>query len=231
MPLACVPHTRGAAAEGSGAMNRAKPRKLPHQSRSQTMVEAMLEAAARILKSGGYAALNTNKVAAVAGVSVGSVYQYFPNKQALVGALRERHIADVNRLVGGAASEAVGQNMEAAARLVVRASIEANLVDRELHRVLTVEIPDVGYVDSVAEPSRPGPNTVFTRLLPLIATFDPDMAQERVEQIACVSYVVVRGLTHAAIVHGRLTLEPKALEDEIVQVLMGYLSRAILESG
>lgn len=63
------------------------PRKQPRQARSAATIEVILEAAARILESDGLAAFNTNAVAAKAGVSIGSLYQYFPSKEALLAEL------------------------------------------------------------------------------------------------------------------------------------------------
>lgn len=71
------------------------PRKVPQQSRSATTVEAIVEAAARILEERGPKGLTTNAVADVAGVSIGSLYQYFPNKDAIVRALIEREVGTV----------------------------------------------------------------------------------------------------------------------------------------
>lgn len=66
-------------------MDRAiNPRKTPRQARARATYDAILEAAARILVSGGLDALNTNRVAEVAGVSIGTLYQYFPTKQAIL---------------------------------------------------------------------------------------------------------------------------------------------------
>lgn len=70
------------------------PRKKPVQERSRTTVEAILTATARVLVERGYAKTTTVAVAERAGVSVGSLYQYFPGKDALVAALLERHMAD-----------------------------------------------------------------------------------------------------------------------------------------
>ncbi len=66
------------------ARARIQPRKRPRQARSARTTEAILQAAARVLKEEGPAAFNTNRVAEVAGVSVGSLYQYFPNKASLL---------------------------------------------------------------------------------------------------------------------------------------------------
>jgi len=68
------------------------PRKVPAQSRSRETVEAILEATAQLLDRAGYDALNTNAIAARAGISVGSLYQYFPNKQAICGELTRRYV-------------------------------------------------------------------------------------------------------------------------------------------
>ncbi len=66
------------------------PRKAPRQGRSQATVDTILAAATRVLSRESLAGFNTNRVAEVAGVSVGSVYQYFPNKAAIVVALIDR---------------------------------------------------------------------------------------------------------------------------------------------
>lgn len=68
------------------------PRKEPTQERSRALVTALIEATARILSADGPEAITTNRVAEVAGVSIGSLYQYFPNKEALLAALVEREL-------------------------------------------------------------------------------------------------------------------------------------------
>ena len=68
-----------------------KPRKQPIQDRSTKTVEAIVEAAIRILRQGGWAQLTTTRIAEKAGVSVGSLYQYFPNREAIaVEIVRQR---------------------------------------------------------------------------------------------------------------------------------------------
>ena len=75
---------------------RTTPRKRPSQERSRATVDTILDATARVLIHAGFDGLTTNAVATKAGVSIGSLYQYFPNKEAMVSALIERHMNEMN---------------------------------------------------------------------------------------------------------------------------------------
>jgi AcrR family transcriptional regulator len=75
--------------------SEAAMRKTPRQARSRATVDAIVTAGARVLDTRGWSGFTTNEVANVAGVSIGSLYQYFPNKMALVDAIRRRHFDDV----------------------------------------------------------------------------------------------------------------------------------------
>ena len=78
---------------------RLLPRKAPKQGRSEATVEVILEAAAHILIERGYMALTTNAAALRAGVSIGSLYQYFPGKEALLAALLMRHANEIDTVL------------------------------------------------------------------------------------------------------------------------------------
>ena len=68
------------------------PRRRPRQARAQATVDAIIQATARVLVEDGYDRASTNRIAQAAGVSIGSLYQYFPSKEALVAALVETHV-------------------------------------------------------------------------------------------------------------------------------------------
>jgi AcrR family transcriptional regulator len=127
------------------------PRKLPRQRRSRVTVDAILDATARALLRGGYGAVNTNLVAELAGVSVGSLYQYFPNKQALVAALRRRHRERMCALVEARLEAAAQAPAEALAGAVAAAAIEAWRLDPALSRALELAALRVGFDPTVAE--------------------------------------------------------------------------------
>lgn len=123
--------------------NRAKPaRRRPLQARSKATVEAILEAAARVLAEEGLARLNTNRLAEVAGVSVGSVYEYFADKRAVIDLLVDRHLAEGEAALAEAAAAlpAVAEPREVAGALV-DAAIRLHRANPRLHRVLSGEVP------------------------------------------------------------------------------------------
>jgi AcrR family transcriptional regulator len=92
------------------------PRKKPLQSRSKATVEAVLTAAARILEDRGLAAFNTNAVAERAGVSIGSLYQYFPSKDAILVALMEQSLTmfseDLSEAIDGAPGDSLAEDLK-----------------------------------------------------------------------------------------------------------------------
>jgi AcrR family transcriptional regulator len=79
---------------------RKTPRRLPRQARSRATIEAILEATAQILEAEGEAAFNTNRIAERAGVSVGSLYQYFPDKQSILREMARRETGALHRATG-----------------------------------------------------------------------------------------------------------------------------------
>ncbi|EOY5383540.1 TetR/AcrR family transcriptional regulator [Cronobacter dublinensis] len=87
----------------------AAPRKLPRQARSRALVEAIIEATARIFERAGPAACTTNAVAERAGVSIGSLYQYFPNRRALTAALVARERGQLVAAFSAAATRPAAQ--------------------------------------------------------------------------------------------------------------------------
>lgn len=118
------------------SVQRKLPRKQPSQVRSRQTVEAIIEAAARILEDQGQAGFTTNAVAELAGVSVGSLYQYFPDKEALTGALIAREtsllLADAELAIyEKSGSIALEMLIEAAVRHQLRRPALARLLDFE----------------------------------------------------------------------------------------------------
>lgn len=120
---------------------RLRARKRPAQSRSRETVDAVLEAAARILARDGYDRTTTNHIAEKAGISIGSLYQYFPSKDAILVALVARHMEDVRAIVLAELAESAPGGFEEKLERLISALIELHLREPELHRILLEEVP------------------------------------------------------------------------------------------
>jgi AcrR family transcriptional regulator len=195
------------------------PRKEPKQARSRQLVDAILEAAARVFEAHGYDATNTNRVAEVAGVSVGSMYQYFPNKDALVTALHERHVGEVLALVEGVAAEAPSRSLRASAELLVDGALAIHTTRPRLTRLLHGELPMLERTHDASAASR-ATFAATDRLL------HAHQAEVRRSDTALTSYAVIRlfeALVHAAVLDPPPSVAPAALRNTIVDAVVGYL--------
>jgi len=125
--------------------HRLRPRRTPRQDRSRATRERILAAAARVFADRGYAGGTTNHIAAEAGLSVGSLYQYFPNKDAVAAELMRAHVADGAAHVARRLAEVTGAGTEpdltGRLRPLVDAAVDNHRGDLRLHRVLFEEAP------------------------------------------------------------------------------------------
>jgi AcrR family transcriptional regulator len=201
---------------------RTSPRKYASQERSRLTVNALLEATARILVREGFDQASTNRIAAVAGVSVGSLYQYFPSKEALVAALIDRHNQQVMRVVRGELAEAMKQPLERAVRQLVAVAVKAHRIDPKLHRVLAEQIPRVGKLEKVESFNREN-YALFTAYL------ESHRAEIRAVDLGLAAFVCVtsiEALTHSAVVHHKIISAEAmaALIEEATRLVVGYLT-------
>jgi AcrR family transcriptional regulator len=125
------------------------PRRRPRQARAQATVEAIIKATARVLVEEGYDRASTNRIAHAAGVSIGSLYQYFPSKEALVAALVESHVQRMRSALDAALPSEQPDTLPQRARLLVQGMMAAYRVDPQLHHVLCQEVPKIGELQKV----------------------------------------------------------------------------------
>ena len=199
-----------------------KPRKHASQERSRATVDALVEATARILVREGFDKASTNRIAEVAGVSVGSLYQYFPGKEALVVAVIDRHNQDIMRVVRGALAEIASQPVEKGVRRLVAAAVEAHRIDPKLHRVLAEQIPRTGRLENVEAFNRET-HVLFRAYL---EGHSDELRMVDLELAAFVCGTSIEALTHTAVLHRSEMLSDEAvatLIDETTRLVVGYL--------
>lgn len=191
-------------------------RKSPQQARAQATIDAILDAAAHILGARGWAGLTTNAVAETAGVSIGSLYQYFPNKLALVEAVRLRHLNEVLSVLRAAADERTPRARRIAA--LADGMIAVHSRYPAAHRVLLEESPR-------GEDSRGAHDFFETQLRKgYEAIFKANSNREADARIgAQVLAGAAAGAVHDAARQGTLTLP--AFRQELIALIRSYLSR------
>lgn len=135
--------------------NHAKPaprRRTPRQRRAQATVDAILEATAQILGSDGAPGLSTNRIAQRAGVSVGTLYQYFEDKEAILRLMCERHVATMRDAVTTQLARAEGTTLETGTRAILEALLHAQTEHRTVNRLLQERVPHligVAHLDQI----------------------------------------------------------------------------------
>ncbi|WP_394825245.1 TetR/AcrR family transcriptional regulator [Pendulispora albinea] len=162
-----------------------EPRKKPSQARSQATVDAILEATVRVLTKVGYDRASTNRVAAAAGVSVGSLYQYFPNKEALLVALVDRYHQRLMNVTFDRIARANAQDIPTAVREVIQAVVEAHVIDPVVHQILVEQIPRIGKLGEIL-------SDIEVRTIPVVRTYLEQRKDEiRIRDLDAAAYVVV----------------------------------------
>jgi AcrR family transcriptional regulator len=198
------------------------PRKSASQKRSRLMVDALLEATARVLIREGFGNASTNRIAEVAGVSVGSLYQYFPSKEALVAALVDRHREEISQAVQGELAEAMQLPLGRAVRQLVAAAVEAHRIDPALHRALTEQIPRVGRLEKAETFNREN----YALFRAYLERHQDEIRVVDLELAAFVCVTSIEALTHTAVLHRKLVSgeATEALVDEAARLVVGYLT-------
>lgn len=195
-------------------------RELPKQQRSRETVGTILDAAAQLLVEDGYDKASTNRVAREAGVNIGTLYRYFPNKEMLFATLFERHVEQVAAAVDAKSRDLTDKSLPAAVRGLIEGMLEGVMVEPELHQALIEQVPP---------DARPDQGRVLEERIQQIVRdyIESHKAEMRPKDPVLAAFVVVhtvRALTHAATLEHPEYLQDGLLVDEIVDLVVGYLA-------
>jgi AcrR family transcriptional regulator len=198
------------------------PRKRPRQERSKVTVDTILAATARVLVKKGFDGLTTNAVADAAGVSIGSLYQYFPSKEALVAALIEQHIEEMNSEILNELTRVAQLPMSQAVRGVIELTIKAHAVNPELHKILTEQVPRVGRLARLIEAD----NISRRMVAGILAARKDELAIVDVETAAFLLCTSIEAIVHRAALLAPERLRDPRLVDEATAMVTRYLGIA-----
>lgn len=198
-----------------------KSRKSPRQQRAQATVEAIFEASARIIEEGGATGLTTNRIAERAGVSIGSLYDYFPNREAILVAMARRMLDEDRQAIGTVLRTAFAAGDSEPERAVVRALIALHGRRPEVRRVVMGAHIAHGFGAEHAAPVQD------------IAALLPQIGDDRLTEAAAERSAALFVLTRAVIGVIRAAYEERselfgspALEDELCRLIRFCLQPA-----
>jgi len=199
-----------------GRRKRINPRKSPAQERSRFTVEQIVEAAAQVFSERGYAGATTNHIAERAGVSIGSLYQYFPNKEAILVTLAKRHIEiagkTLMRLMGG-------YDLPELLRLFIQATLELHTGNPRWNYVIVSE----AIWSAQATQELHEMEDAFIERLAFMLDTHRQVSVRSSRHAAYILVHMIENLTHEFLVRPPEGMSEEAFVEEMVEVAGGYL--------
>jgi AcrR family transcriptional regulator len=199
-----------------------EPRKQPVQARSEATVSALCEASIQVLLAFGYRRLTTTRVAERAGVSVGTLYQYFPNREALIASVIERYLEGITTSVERACHALSGRPLDQVAAGLVDAFIAAKWSRIDISRALHEPLGDVSGAKLVASAAGKAAGFVAEVLAKC-----PDASFHDVEVSAHFVVLACSSLLQAAVTDHTNSLDPKKLGVHMRSMVLGYLRETL----
>lgn len=191
-------------------------RKAPRQQRSQITVDGIVEAGARILARRGWAKFTTNEVARIAGVSIGSLYQYFPNKLSIAEAIRKRHLDELLSVLPDPDIQEKSAPLDKHVEQLIDGVVALHSVNQKLHQVLLEEVP------LAARSSYVSFEQEYLRRYEALIRASSDHAENPHNRIAArILADAVEGIIHAAA--RREELSVPAVKAEAKRMVLAYL--------
>lgn len=199
--------------------SRADRRRKPSQRRSQQTVTAILDAAARVFAERGFEAGTTNHVAQRAGVGVGSLYEYFPNKDAMVVALVERELdRERERLLALLAPATTPARLAEQLRAFVETLVELHARQPALHRILfdQADHPPAAHACVLRFEEALAHALAASLRSAAPAQADPDLTAHLIVQ-------TTESLAHRFVLRGIHDLDRAGFASELTRLLLGYV--------
>lgn len=196
------------------------PRKSPSQLRSRATYLAILEATAHILEAEGLDAANTNRIADRAGVSIGSLYQYFPGKTAIFAELiRTQDAQTAERLTALVASTRDQGSLETHLRRLIGAAIEQQFDRPRLGRILDAIEPTLGDDARLLEADE----AILNQVSLLLEAHTTEISGPVTKTLVRDVLAIAKGLIDGASLAGETNVDD--LEDRVTRALLGYLGQ------
>ena len=199
-----------------------KPRKLPRQDRGKATVDAIIEATAQVLLRDGYDRFTTARAAERAGVSIGSLYQYFPNKTALASAVIDRCCEDFLQAFDNALAAGRHDTLAQCIATIVDVTLVSHHLTPDLHRIVHDLAPRLGFAEQTECVSRSAVASIEAMLR---EHADEIASAVDIATAAAVIETILEALAHRRVLGHPARLEGETLAKEATQLITNYLQR------
>lgn len=191
-------------------------RREPKQQRSRQTVDDVLEAVQLVVKRHGSRAITTNRIADAAGVSVGSLYQYFPDKRAIFTALHDRHVDDVRQVIEQTTVACASEPLEEFTRELVHGLVNVHGDIADLHEVVSSAVPEsaLGFRNALHD--------TFGRALSRADQHRYSLDEK--ERMLFVLPRMVESLVHGAAHQARAALSRDGATSEAIRTVLVYVN-------
>lgn len=194
-------------------------KKIAKQDRAKATIETILQGAAHVLVKEGYEGTNTNRIAEVAGVSIGSIYQYFTNKEAIIGELIEVHMQKIMDVFYENYNKLSTVSLKDGIRILIRSLIQARSVEPKLQRVFDEQLPKVGKLSRLREYE----TQVVEMIKDYLQSKKSEILVKNLEMAAFISVYAVEAIIQLALYNQQDMLAGGHLEDELTNLIVRYL--------
>lgn len=218
--MARVVKNRGVAS--NPMKTRGRPRAIPRRSPGKRIVEAILQSAIVVLTRDGVQRLTTNRIAQQAGVSIGSVYQYFPDKHAIIAAIGRELEQRALRLFEQMVEQAPERSISELVGMLVRGLTSESFGELPARREILRQVPRAWLADA----SERVDGRVKTELAKLLATRS-DVRDGDPELMAFVAMHAVESVLEAAVLHRPEWLSDERFQSELVRLAVSYLRNPV----
>ncbi len=201
---------------------RLTPRKEPNQDRARETVENIVEATAHILEKEGFEKISTNKIAEKAGVSIGSLYQYFPTKESIFSFMMEKYIHSQTQMIDRIMEERkTNQDLKETVRIIISAIMESKIKQARFQKMFAVKVLSFAGYESL--------NRQDDHLISVFQKYlEPFEKEVRKENLDISLYFVIQSvktLPIAIMFQDRLKVSDPRVTDELVELVYRYLKK------
>jgi AcrR family transcriptional regulator len=198
------------------------PRKNPSQNRSQETVENIYQATTHILEDVGLEKLSTNKIAEKAGISIGSLYQYFPTKEAIISAMMERYLhKQVSIIELKLQSLDHKKTLEETVEVLVEATIEGKRKASHLTKLLAQKIFGFGKLSLLQKQD----DYLLSLFKIHLERFKHEIREENLDFALFLIIQVVKIIPISILFQSHFKLSDPMVKFELVRLVVGYLKK------